>query len=658
MMNTQLKKIALLLATGALTVGLAGCGSDGDNGTPGKPGGPAADAVAQLHLDITGLAHADGQSVVTVFATNEADLPVVGLKEFEIKKAAQLLPQGATGAGNAGQWQIIGSQKQFIDNKDGSYTFTLETEGYNPELTQRFNFIAAASTLQDGVTTVPRTEYTEDLASDGSEAKFTKNVVASETCNTCHTDTKKIYHGYTDLDTCITCHNDELAASRGTEAGFNHLIHNVHNMAKPWGKDDAKDAATANAIVQDNCQACHIQPADDNHELAEWGNWSRVPTMETCSSCHTNIDFVSGQGHPAQADNSNCIACHNASWTEEIHLSKSQDKQAFINSYGLDSSLTVSADNIATISVGIVDAAGNSVDLQKMIGQIQQLETITNVGPNHPIMGFKPATEVDHQKVTLNLVKNGQLQADVEVIDNRLVASTPALPVTATGADTDTAFTFIGLGICNDGQHAITCADGTNYTGMKADLVFATKTEKAPTMRHIDSVNYDSCADCHADSFEIHKGYHPGFVMSEQLARIVDGQEVVGVDGCVSCHTPTGTGYSGNGMDLGMRTHQTHGAFYGLIGGDCAQCHNDFNLDSFKVKGAQATEAGYTTPITATCTSCHSGDYLGHSQADLVNFGAVFNGSFAEANDAAIAGTETCLFCHKPTVANHGAVQM
>ncbi|MCF1430453.1 MAG: OmcA/MtrC family decaheme c-type cytochrome [Shewanella sp.] len=658
MMNTKYTKLATLIATGALTVALSGCG--GDDGNPGKPGGPAAKTITELNLDITQLAHENGKSVVTVFATNEEDLPVVGLKDFEVKKAAQLIPQGASGAGNAAQWQITGSQKTFTDNKDGSYTFTIETEGYNPELTQRFNIIAAASRLQDGTTAVPRTEYTEDLASDGSEAKYSKNVVAAETCNSCHTDTKKIYHGYTDLDTCITCHNDEMVDDKGkVQVGFNHLIHNVHNSAKMYGKNMDKSAETAHAIVQDNCQTCHTQPADDNHELAEWGNWSRVPTMETCSSCHTDIDFKAGNGHSAQADNSNCIACHNASWTEQIHSGEFTDKRNLINSYGLESSLSINAENdTATISVGITDGNGNALDVQSLLSQIQQLETITNVGPNFPIMGYNPAPETGYKKVAKDLVKAGQLGEGVQISDNKLVWTTPALPVTADGSDTDTAFSFIGLGLCNDGKATVDCAEGVDFTGMKADLVFATKTDAEPSMRHINSVSFDTCIDCHGDSFDIHKGSrHPGFVMSDQLARIVDGKEVVGIDGCVSCHTPHGTYASGgNRGALEMKLHKTHSGFYDLIGGDCAQCHNDFNLDSFKAKGALATEGGYTTPITATCTSCHSADYMGHSKEDLENFGAIVDGDFTQATQA--AQSETCLLCHKPTVANHGAVQI
>ncbi|MGI2259331.1 OmcA/MtrC family decaheme c-type cytochrome [Shewanella sp. GXUN23E] len=661
-MNTKYSKLALLVASGALSVALSGCGGDdGNPGNPGKPGGPAADSVAALNLDVTNVSHDAGTSTITVFATNEDDLPVVGLKSLEIKKVAQLIPQGATGAGNPSSWQVIGAQKTFTDNKDGSYTFAVTTEGFDPQLTQRYNIIAAASTLQDGVTPVPRTEYTEDMASDGSDARMTRNLVSEETCNTCHSDDKAIYHSYTKLDTCITCHNDEWAADRGkAHVAFSHLVHNVHNSNKAWGRDP-NTAEVAHAIVKDNCQTCHIQPADDNHELADWENWTRIPTMETCSSCHTDIDFKAGNGHPAQSDNSNCIACHNASWTEEIHLSKSTDKRNLINSYGLESSLSIDPQTkLGTISVGIVDATGKALDAQQMLSQIQQLETITNVGPNFPIMGYNPAPVTDYKKVSKDLVKGGVLGEGVAIADNKFVWTTTALPVTTNGSYTDTAFSFIGLGLCNDGKTAVDCGAGIDFTGMKADLVFATATDAAPSMRHTDSVDYATCMECHGDSFDIHKGYHAGFVMSDQLARIVDGKEVVGVDGCVSCHTPHGTYASGkNRGALEMKLHKTHKAFHDLIGGDCAQCHNDFNLDSFKVKGALATAAGlYSSPIAATCTSCHEigSPYVSLTEQHITDFGGIYNGDYVEATQA--AQTETCLLCHKPTVANHGAVQM
>lgn len=175
-------------------------------------------------------------------------------------------------------------------------------------------------------------------------------------------------------------------------------------------------------------------------------------------------------------------------------------------------------------------------------------------------------------------------------------------------------------------------------------------------MRHVDSVNFTACASCHTTEFEVHKGsHHAGFVLSEQLSHAKDANDmpIIGVDACVACHTPDGT-YAGgaNKGALEMKLHVVHGE-QGIIK-DCAQCHNDFNLDAFKAKGALATAAGqYSTPIAATCTSCHTSDSV---KAHAESQGAIINGAKDVANDA--AQLETCFFCHAPVIEDHTAVKM
>tara|TARA_R110002050_G_scaffold3108_3_gene16386 strand:- start:6382 stop:8367 length:1986 start_codon:yes stop_codon:yes gene_type:complete len=653
MMNKKYTKMALLLAMSA-SMTLVGCGGgdDGEAGNPGNPGGEPAEAIKTLNLDITKVTYQDSKPTIEVFATNEKDLPVAGLKDFEIKKVVQLIPAGASGAGNSAQWQFIGSEKAFTDHGNGNYSFTVNVEGFNPELTQRYNVIASASTLQDGVTGVPRTEITEDFDGEGFEAKYTKNIVNTATCNTCHAEGESIYHSYTDLETCTSCHTNELAIEKGkVQDEFSHLIHNVHNNAKMYGRNLDKSAETAHAIVQDNCTTCHV----NSEQLSESNNWSRIPTMEACSSCHTDIDFKTGQGHPQQVDNSNCIACHNASWTEELHTTSYTQKKTFIDLYGMTATLTANKssaeDKSATLSVTILDANGTAIDATSLVSKIQRVETITNVGPNFPIMGYNPSPDSGLAKISKDFIKAGLLQADVIIESGNLVYNIASLPFGA--GDTDTAFSFIGLEMCNDGIQAIDCVDGVATTSMKAEFTVGTFSGNAPSYRHTDSVNFGSCDNCHGDTFELHKGHHAGFVMSEQLARELNGEVTIGLDGCVACHTPDGTYASGaNQGAIEMKLHSVHGE-QGIIK-DCTQCHSDFNLDAFKVKGALATSQGlYTTPITATCASCHGFDTISqHAQSQ----GAVVNGSYQEANDA--AQLETCFFCHAPTIENHTQVKL
>ncbi|MCL1042143.1 MULTISPECIES: OmcA/MtrC family decaheme c-type cytochrome [Shewanella] len=666
MMNVQHNKFKLLIAAGAVSMALTGCGgSDGKDGNPGNPGGPAADAIEVLHLDVTKVDYDNGIPTITVFATNEEDLPVIGLKDLEVKKVVQLLPQGATGAGNAAEWQFIGSQKAFTDHKDGNYTFTIDVEGYNSELTQRYNVIASASTLLDGVTAVPRTEIAEDFSGEGYEALYTKNVVDTASCNSCHAEGKKIYHSYTEVESCVSCHTQEMADDKGKQqVAFGHLIHNVHNDAKMYGRNMDKSAETAHHIVQDNCQTCHVQ----SEELTEWGNWSRVPTMETCTSCHVNVDFKAGKGHSQQNDNSNCVACHNASWTAELHTQAGNDKKALIDQYGLNVESVINAETkAATISIEVVDSSGAAVDINTILPMVQRFEIVTNVGPNNVTLGY-------YGKDLINAVKNGVLDAAAKIEDGKLVYTTSKdLKLGEEGADNETAFTFVGWAMCSDKGEFVTCddpafdgSDTDKYTGMKADLVFATLSGQAPSMRHVDSVNFTACASCHTKEFEVHKGsHHAGFVMSEQLSHTKDANDmpIIGVDACVACHTPDGTYAGGANMGaLELKLHKVHssGDYAVIAGMTCEQCHNDFNLDAFKNKGALATAGGtYTTPIAATCMSCHV--YSPESEAKFAAHaegqGAIVNGTDKQAVTEA-AQLETCFYCHAPVIEDHTAVKM
>lgn len=656
MMNTHKTKIALLLAASAVTMALTGCGgSDGNSGEPGEPGGEPAGAIKTLNFTFEKAIITDGLPHVDFRVTNEDDMPVVGLQYFKFY-AEQLVPQGATGAGNASQWQYLVDETcdltpkvnkcagTLVDNKNGSYSYSFSTNlksstraTYNSDLAQRVvlnNYIRGTTPapLPDGTTLPVFTGIFDYVADTGAEATYSRKIVTTASCNTCHEDVINAKHYTSDVNFCASCHT-EGKVKPGNE--FNVLVHAKHKDLKLGSLD--------------SCQSCHT--ASD--AAPDWDNWSRIPTAATCGSCHSNIDFAAGKGHSQQLDNSNCIACHNSNWTAELHTGKTADKKAVIAQLGISAALAAQADDTAILTVSILDKDGNAIDAATVQDKIKRLETATNVGPNFPIMGYKPSPGSGKAKIAKDLVKDGALQAGVTIVDGKLVFTTPALPFGA--GDTDTAFTFIGLEMCNTGTTLTACTTDSATTSMKAELAFGTKSGKAPSMRHVNSVEFGTCQGCHGDTFEIHKGQHSGFVMTEQVSHAKDanGKAIVGVDGCVACHTPDGTFASGaNKGALEMKLHVVHGK-QGVIK-ECTQCHNDFNLDAFKVKGALATSAGkYTTPITATCTSCHTPESIGHG---LENMGAIVNGDYVQANQA--AQSETCFYCHKPTPTDHTQVKM
>lgn len=655
MMNAQTTKIALLLAASAVTMALTGCGgSDGNDGNPGEPGGEPAPAIQTLNFTFDKSVVTNGVPSVEFTVTNEDDLPVVGLQKMRFA-AAQLIPQGATGAGNASQWQYFGDETcdvaatcpgTFVDKKNGHYSYTFNMNltanakiTYNDQLAQRVLIRAYNTPLPDG-TQVPNSNAFVDFTADtGAAPTYSRKIVATESCNTCHQDLANVKHGgaYSDVNYCATCHT---AGKVGVGKEFNVLVHAKH-----------KDLTLGSL---ESCQSCHAA----NDAAPDWANWSRIPSAATCGSCHSTVDFAAGKGHSQQLDNSNCIACHNSDWTAELHTGKTADKKAVIAQLGMQATLVGQADDTAILTVSILDKDGNAIDAATVQDKIKRLESVTNVGPNFPIMGYNTSPSNSVAKISKDLVKDGTLQDGVTLVDGKLVFTTPALPF-GTG-DANTAFTFIGMEMCSTGTSLTACTADSPTTSMKAELAFGTKSG-TPSMRHVNSVNFSTCQNCHSETFAIHKGYHSGFVMTEQVSHAKDANDkaIVGVDGCVTCHTPDGTGYSGNGMAIEIRAHKTHyEKAYNIAAKTCTQCHNDFNLEAFKVKGALATTAGkYTTPIAATCTSCHAvTDMKAHSKAVLENFGAIIDGDFTQANQA--AQSETCFYCHKPTPTDHTQVKM
>ena len=661
MMNAYKSKIALLLAASAVTMALAGCGgSDGNEGNPGEPGGEPAGAIQTLNFNFEKALIKDGLPNLQFRVTNEDDMPVVGLQYFKFY-AEQLVPQGATGAGDASKWQYLIDETcdltpavkkctgTLVDHKNGTYSYDFGTNlktstraTYNGELAQRIvlnNYVRGSTPapLPDGTTLPVFTGIFDYIADTGADATYSRKIVATESCNTCHGEVINAKHYTNDVNFCASCHTSGRVKA-GNE--FNVLVHAKH-----------KDL-TLNAL--DSCQSCHAE----SDAAPDWSNWSRIPTAASCGSCHSAVDFAAGKGHSQQLDNSNCIACHNSDWTAELHTGKTADKKAVIAQLGMQATLVGQADDTAILTVSILDKDGNAIDAAKVQDKIKRLESVTNVGPNFPIMGYNASPSNSVAKISKDLVKDGTLQDGVTLVDGKLVFTTPALPF-GTG-DANTAFTFIGMEICNTGTSLTACTADSATTSMKAELAFGTKSG-TPNMRHVNSVNFNTCQNCHSETFAIHKGYHSGFVMTEQVSHAKDakGKAIVGVDGCVTCHTPDGTGYSGNGMAIEIRAHKTHyEKAYNIAAETCTQCHNDFNLEAFKVKGALATAAGkYTTPIAATCTSCHAvTDMKAHSKAVLENFGAIIDGDFTQANQA--AQSETCFYCHKPTPTDHTQVKM
>ncbi len=112
---------------------LSGCGGDdGNPGTPGEPGGEPAMNISKLNIEVKETALEEGITRVDYRVTNQDDEPVVGIPSGRFI-AAQLLPEGSSGAGNSSEWQYFTAETcssscpgTYVDHKNGNYSYEFQ----------------------------------------------------------------------------------------------------------------------------------------------------------------------------------------------------------------------------------------------------------------------------------------------------------------------------------------------------------------------------------------------------------------------------------------------------------------------------------------------------------------------------------------------------
>jgi hypothetical protein len=157
-----------------------------------------------------------------------------------------------------------------------------------------------------------------ELTSSGAD------MVTTEACESCHgARIGNVGHGggYTKVKTCNNCHNVNYMATVNDGAGNDgegdlaFMIHRIHNAGvfDRLGEDpdrgippeDFSHVTYPQHIY--TCSKCHTDDAP-NANLSEL-----VPTSMNCGSCHSDVNFVTGDNHAAgpQTD-ANCSLCHKA----------------------------------------------------------------------------------------------------------------------------------------------------------------------------------------------------------------------------------------------------------------------------------------------------------------------------------------------------------
>jgi len=619
--SNTVSRYRLIPLTLAMLLAACGSGDDGALGNPGSPGGPPANDISTLIVNISDVATDAGIATVNYRVSNQGDEPVVGISTGTYI-ATQLLPLGYTNAGNSSQWQYFTSEScasnctgELVDHKNGnySYTFSAAFDGLNgvsylPRSTQRVIIKIGGDALLDG-TPLPITNQHFDW-SDSGEPAYTRNLITIETCNTCHNDLA--FHGseYNEIETCVSCHNADKVSN--PDNIFPQMIHAKHLTGFPG------ELA--------NCQTCHAP----DETLTENSNWARVPGMEACGSCHTNIDFPAGEGHPAQTDNSNCVACHNSDWTTSVHNDGGDDEAlAQFNANIVSVSLT---GNSVTFSITLTNPATNTVyvDSADKLDFIDDLRVYGNWGTS-----FDYAPSAKSLKLQDTAPISGSNGTYTYAINDLTI---PA------GTESDNGTLAIQGKLCSFQGDLGDCEQEPFSTvNLKSSHQFFSAAGLTDTGRRVVVTN-DTCGSCHGvQALNFHGSRND-----------LEGQ-------CQLCHNPNMTADasvsnpSTSTADYKHLIHSLHSArrqgyetlnYPGNIG-NCAQCHtrDDAGLLSASlplysgVKPLAIDNGTFTSATAAICSDCH---FSVTAQNHMTQQGAIFMGTEADAT----AGTESCTTCH------------
>ncbi|HVQ63134.1 MAG TPA: OmcA/MtrC family decaheme c-type cytochrome, partial [Terriglobia bacterium] len=166
---------------------------------------------------------------------------------------------------------------------------------------------------------------------DGSPVTVVRDVVRTETCNKCHDPLSAHGGSRREVLLCNTCHTPQTTdPDTGHTVDFKVMIHKIHagpnlpsvQAGNPYiiiGNNQSVNDFSHTTYPQEinYCQACHDGTARQDI------NWLTQPTRATCGSCHDDVNFVTGQNHPAgpQADDSLCARCHIAEGELEFDAS-------------------------------------------------------------------------------------------------------------------------------------------------------------------------------------------------------------------------------------------------------------------------------------------------------------------------------------------------
>jgi OmcA/MtrC family decaheme c-type cytochrome len=207
---------------------------------------------------------------------------------------------------------------------DGRYTYTFNTKapaGYDATATHTIGVYGSRNlTLFDLGTNYASTTFS--FVPNGAAVVTTRDVIRDASCNRCHDQLS--FHGGSrrGIALCVMCHTPQtIDPDTGNTLDMKVMAHKIHMGAqlpsvvagKPYQFIGFNNSVSDFSKVVDpadirRCTVCH----DSSTKAAQTTAWLTNPTRVACGSCHDDVNFGTGAGHPggAYTDDTKCAVCH------------------------------------------------------------------------------------------------------------------------------------------------------------------------------------------------------------------------------------------------------------------------------------------------------------------------------------------------------------
>ncbi len=211
----------------------------------------------------------------------------------------------------------------------GQYTYTFKAaapSGFDPTTTTT----VAVDGNRDLTAFNLGTNYagaTYNFIPAGLPVTVTRDVIRTQSCNTCH-DQLAFHGGYAHgMEMCVMCHQPQNAdPATGNSLDLKVMAHKIHMGSQlPSVVGTAKTPGVPYQIVgfmnsvndfstvvdpadPRRCAVCHSQSTGAAQEKAFLTN----PSRAACGACHDDVNFATGVNHPGgfQPDDTQCHNCH------------------------------------------------------------------------------------------------------------------------------------------------------------------------------------------------------------------------------------------------------------------------------------------------------------------------------------------------------------